>query len=437
MMRILKGLLLLAVLLVFGAAALFIVILDDEPRVAAVGAPAPEDVARTQRFVRQVRDAVSERASDPADRVVMISEEQANSVAKVVGRLVRGLRGEVRVEDRRVFVTASMPVPWPGGARWLNASAVAPEFTDAPMLERLEVGGMNLPPAPVIEVGRIGANLILGNSAGDILLDSASGLVVEGEEMRIALRLDETGKSDFAQGVFGALRGTEMPAVERIDAYYFDLREAMEAGRLPPEGSYLPYLRHSLERVLAESTDETLANEYTAAIFALTMVCGANGFELVVGPFAGAPDAGEGWEVDCDKVLFSGRDDTRRHFTTAAAIQAASNRGFSVAVGELKELIDSVPTSRKGFDFTDITANNSGIRLSNRVMEGTREDLRRTLGLIESESDVLADLSQVPPLMRRTEFEERFGSIASPRYTAMLTRIEELIDEVTIHRPRK
>lgn len=228
-----------------------------------------------------------------------------------------------------------------------------------------------------------------------------------------------------------------MPEVERIDTYYFDIREAMEAGELPSEGSYLPYLTHVLARVLAESSDETLANEYTAAIFALAKACGANQFELVVGPYAGAPEGGRDWSRNCSKVLFSGREDTRRHFTTAAAIQAASNRGFSVAVGELKELVDSVPTNRKGFDFSDITANNSGIRLSNLIMSGTREDLRRTLEIIDEEGDVLVDLSLVPPLMRRAEFEQRFGSIDSPEYKAMLAKIEGLIDALPIHLPRE
>lgn len=437
MIRVLKTVFWFCVVIAVVVAGAFVMLLEDEPRVAAAGAPTPEDVATTRKFVHQVRNAVSERATTEADRIVAISEPQANSIAKVAGRFVKGLRGDVRIEDRRVLVTASVPVPWPGGRKWINASALAPEFETRPRLDRLEIGGFDLPPAPLIEIGRVGANVVLGNDAGDIFLESASRLEIGDDGgMRITLRLDESGKSDFAQGVFGALRGSDMPAVERIDAYYFDLREAMEAGRLPTEGSYLPYLTYVLGRVLEESTDATLANEYTAALFALTKTCGANGFELVVGPYAGAPDGGKGWTTQCDKVLFRDRDDTRRHFTTAAAIQAASNRGFSVTVGEMKELIDSTSNRYKGFDFSDITANNSGIRLSNLVMSGTREDLRKTLDLIHEEDDVIVDLSLVPQLMRRAEFEERFGTIDSPEYKAMLARIESLIDALPIHRPR-
>ena len=57
------------------------------------------------------------------------------------------------------------------------------------------------------------------------------------------------------------------------------------------------------------------------------------------------------------------RHDSRLHFITAAALKAASNRGFAVGVGEFKELYDSL-SGDNGFDFTDLAANNSGIRLS-------------------------------------------------------------------------
>jgi len=157
----------------------------------------------------------------------------------------------------------------------------------------------------------------------------------------------------------------------------------------------------------------------------------------VVGRLVGDPlDSFGDWETDCTQVRFADRIDARRHFTTAAALRAASNRGVSVSIGEFKELYDSVGWEAGGFDFSDIGANQSGIRLSDRVMGGTRADLARTLELMEGEGDVLVDLARLPQIMLRGEFEARYGSIETEAYAEELARIERLIDEVTIHRPR-
>jgi hypothetical protein len=416
------------------AVAVLVLLLEDRPMVADFGAPVPEDVVRTREVVHQIRSATKARTME--ERLVTVSEEDARSIAHVAGRLAPGLRGDVRIEGGSVHIAASLPVPWPGGQRWLNARAVAPGFEGRARLDTLEVGGVGLPPGPVIEIGRIGANLFLGNEAGDIFLESAERLEIADDSMRIALRLGEGERSDFAAGLFGRLRGSEMPSVERIDAYYVDIRDAMEAGTLAPSGNFVPYLTWTLSRVLEQSTDATLANEYTAAIFALARICGADAFDLIVGRLGRTPEADRERTVTCDEVLFADRIDTRRHFTTAAAIQAASNRGFAVAVGELKELNDSLLERSNGFDFTDLAANNAGIRLSNLVMTGTRADLRRTIAMIEAEDDLIPDLNRIPPLMSRSEFERRYGSLSSDAYRAQMDEIEAMIDGLTIHRPR-
>jgi hypothetical protein len=296
---------------------------------------------------------------------------------------------------------------------------------------------VSLPPGPAVEAARVGANLVLGQQAGDVILGAAERLEITEGEMRFTMALGEEDKKGFMAGLFGALRGDEMPEPGEVDAYYVEIRRAIDEGRLPDAGSYLAHLRFVLARVLERSNDTTLANEYTAGIFGLAKACGAQDFALVVGRLVGDPlDNFGAWERDCSEVVFADRIDTRRHFTTAAALRAASNRGVSVSIGEFKELFDSVGWEAGGFDFSDIGANQSGIRLSDRVMAGSRADLARILEILQAEGDVLVDLSRVPQIMLRGAFEARYGSIDSAAYAAEVARIERLIDEVTIHRPR-
>jgi hypothetical protein len=388
-------------------------------------------------FVREVRQAAHDEGVPASDGLVIVSEAAANGILRVAARLFPAGRAEVRVRDGSVEAVASLRVPWPGGERWLNLEGIAPPFEGRPRLDRLTVGGVALPPEAAVEVARVAANLIVGRRAGDVLLGAAERLEIEGDEMRFVLALGEEDKKGFMAGLFGAMRGDEMPTPEEVDAYYVEIRRAIDAGRLPDAGSYLPHLRFVLSRVYERSRDETLANEYTAGIFGLAKACGAQDFALVVGRLVGDPlDSFGIWARDCSEVTFADRIDARRHFTTAAALRAASNRGVSVSIGELKELYDSVGWEAGGFDFSDIGANQSGVRLSDRVMGGTRADLARMLDIMEEEGDVLVDLARLPQIMLRRDFEARYGSIETKAYAAELARIERLIDEVPIHRPR-
>ena len=435
MLRLLIGLLKVVAVFAVVAVVAVLLMLDPAPSLPDMAAPSPEDIAETRAFVTEVRAVAEDGRVAP----IRVTEARAAAVLRVGTRFFPGARGAVAIEGGRVLMAAAVPVPVPGlGTRWLNATAVAPPFEDRPRLDRVTLGGVPLPPDLVVELARVGANVVTGNGAGDIFLDSARRLEVTDDGLLIALALDDADKSGFMRGLFGTMRGADMPGTELIDGYYTALRTAIDDGTLPVEGSYLPHLRFVLERVHAESTDATLANEYTAGIFALSKACGARDFMLVVGRLAADPlDAFGDWNRDCLDVTFNGRIDSRRHFTTAAAIQAASNRGVSVSIGEFKELHDSIGWERGGFDFTDIGANQSGIRLSNLVMGGTRADLRRTLDLMQEEGDVLIGFSDVPPIMLRGEFEERFGTIDSPEYRAMIAGIEAKIDRLTIHRPRQ
>jgi hypothetical protein len=437
MMRVLRVVLGFCLVLFLAAAGAFMWLLEPAPRTTGGGPPRPEDVAATRTFVKAVRaEALGEGVEQPGG-VVVVSEAEANGILRVAARMFPAGHAEVRVVEGAVWAVASIRVPWPRGARWLNLEALAPPFEGRPRLDLLTVGGVIVPPEPVVEAARLGANLVFGERAGDVFLGAAERLEIEGDEMRFTMALAEEDKKGFMRGLFGAVRGDEMPEPGAVDAYYVEIRRAIDDGRLPDAGSYLPHLRFVLARVLESSTDTTLADEYTAGIFGLAKACGAKDFALVVGRLVGDPlDSFGEWDRDCSEVVLADRIDTRRHFTTAAALRAASNRGVSVSIGEFKELYDSVGWEAGGFDFSDIGANQSGIRLSDLVMSGTRADLVRTLELLAGEGDVLVDLARVPQIMLRGEFEARYGSIDSEAYAGELVRIERLIDEVTIHRPR-
>ena len=429
--RLLRFALSALVLLVLVAAGLGALLLERAPLVARAAPPTPQDVSEARSFVRGLRDSIQGDAA--AGQGFVTSEDELNSLIHLGARFVPGFRGEIEVGEGRVEGRASVPVPGSGERLWLNLRAAAPEFEGSFRLASVEVGGVPLPPEPTLEAGRIGANLAFGNGLGDTVLGAATAMRIAAPTVSFDLAIDQIGQNGVMRGVFGTLRGSEMPEAEEVDRYYRRLRQAMEAGELPAEGSYLPYLIFTLKAAQEGAPQEGAANAYTSAMFALARACGARDFTLVVGSLVGdEPQAREDWRVECDELRFNGRIDSRRHFTTAAAIQAASNRGFAVSVGEFKELYDTIGAG--GFDFTDIAANNSGIRMSNTFMSTPPEAWGELIARIETENDAIVPFDEVPQIMPDETFRARYGDVDSPAYAEELQRIEALIDRLPIHR---
>ena len=343
-----------------------VLVLENRPIVTKMSAPTPNEVVEARAFVHGVRSSIKSGVASSAE--FETNEVELNSVIKLGAHIFSGFRGALTVDEAQVAVNVSIPVLLARNSKWVNVSATVPTFDRTLSLSSVKLGRFSLPPHLSLEVIRIGANIIFGDGFGDKVLTSASSMGVEDYRLTFVLEMNEMGHNGILRSVFGTMRGASMPGPQEVDRYYMLIREAMDRGDLPNEGSYLPYLLFTLEAALEGSRNESLQNAYTSALFALTRACGAEGFTHIVGgPVVSDFAQDKVWETDCRKLTLNGRVDSRRQFTTAAAIQAASNRGFAVSVGEFKELYDSM---QSGFDFTDLAANNSGIRMSNRFMHG-------------------------------------------------------------------
>ncbi len=424
--RFLLGLFLLAVAAALLAAVL---VVERSPSLPESPPPGPEDVLAARGFSQSVKRALAgESDAEP----VVVTEARFNSMVRLGARLLPGFRGRVTLEEGAVLGEASAPVPFTGGALWVNASATAPEFEGEFALGSLRVGRLSLPPGLSLEAGRLAANLLFGNGVGDTVAGAATRLEVEGDAASITLAIRQVGGNRVARGVFGALRGSALPPPEAVEREMARIARAMARGELPAEGSFVPYIRFALASALDSVAAEGPAEAYTASILALASLCGARDFTTVIGGLVDHRVEAGFEEADCSPLTLNGRVDSRRHFITAAAVQAASNRGYSVTLGEFKELHDIAAAG--GFDFSDIAANNSGIRMSNRMMAAPAAEWPALLARIGEESDVIIDYAGLPSIMSDEEFRARFRDLDSEAYVAMLAEIEARIDRLPLHR---
>ncbi|MEM8732008.1 MAG: hypothetical protein AAGF79_19005 [Pseudomonadota bacterium] len=430
--RLLKYLVLISVTLCLALAVFVWLALEPDPVVFGDRTPTPEDVNQTRNFVHGVRAAID--TNTVATETFSTNEAQLNSVIRLGARFIPGFRGEVDVGPTSVIGLAAVPVPLGATPKWLNVRVVAPEFADRLSFSNVDLGQFALPPGLALEAGRIGANLFFGNALGDTALNAASAMRIDDDAVSFDLAMEQMGKNGLMRGFFGSMRGSEMPTAQEIDYYFQSIRQAMLDGTLPAEGSFLPYLRYTLGLANARLDAEGVGNAYTSAVFALARLCGALEFTTIVGGVEGGELvlAGDP-KADCTSITFNGRVDSKRHFITAAALQAASNRGFAVSVGEFKELYDTLKSG--GFDFTDIAANNSGIRLSNTFMAAMPQDWPVLLERLAAENDVIITYEGIPQIMSGEDFAARFGDVDSPGYKAMYDVIESRIDTLPLHAP--
>lgn len=434
-MRLLRWTLNLA--LVGGAllAAAFLLLLSPVTQAPPIAVPASEDVQRARKTLKTLRDSeVARGATTP----IPVSAAEIEALLALGARLLPGLRGAVALEDGAVTLLAALPVL--EGRRWLEAEARIEDFTGGLRIAALRVGRLDVPPDAARDLAVALANRRLGEEAGDRLLAAFPAMTASSDG--VVLTRAHSGRDadqvplgkDVARRVVQAV-GADVPSGPEVVRYLDAIATAFADGILADEGSFLPHLRFTLELAYERGAAGDLARAYTAAILALTHACGS---ELIRGQIGDLLEAGEALDArhsgpsPCGTAGFHGRVDQRRHFITAAAMRAISRRGVAVSVGEFKELSD-MGFARGGFDFTDVAANNSGIRLSDRMMSAPASAWPALLDAMETEEDVIVPLDGIPTLLSRSEFEARFGALDSPDYAAMLARIESRIDALPIH----
>jgi len=423
--RLFLGLILLAVC---ALGFVHFVLLEGSPRVTSMTTPAPEDVRAARDFVKEAGRRLQEVETGPT--VLPITPDQLSAVATLGARFTPDYRGTFVVGRSVIVGDFSVPLPWVGGSRWLNVSGVVPEFDGDFTADEVRVGKLNVPPALAIWLLRKGGNLVVGDGFGDQVIGTPQRMEITSTVVNFEVNMSGIGDNGMFRNVFSSLRGREMPGADRMVEFERQILAAMASGELPDSGSYLPYIKFLFEIVGENSTDETVADNYTAGIIALAKICGARDFSLVMGGVA-FNESADVPNVSCSELTLNERIDSRRHFTTAAALQAASNRGYSVAVGEFKELYDSLRSG--GFDFTDLSANNSGIRLSDVVMSGNLIDLVDLQSRVGIENDVIISYDNIPQIMSGDDFSTRYGDIDSPEYKEMLAFIESRIDQLPIY----
>lgn len=422
--RLIGGLVLAVVVL---ALMLGLAFYPAEPRVAQLDPPTPEDAHYAKVIFWTLQDIERNRggSGDLAGTV-----EEVNGAFRVLARARPDLRARAAVEPGGLRVDASVRLPGPGWLGWANVSAVVPEFRgEALELRRLSLGRLPLPPGLTLQALGWAADQRFGAGAAATALGVLPGLEIAGDRLVWDVALPPRGDERFSRVVMADLYGQDMPDRAEVAEFAEALVAAAEDGRLPQRGSYLPWLQMALERAAKTATPADPGRSVVTAFMAMNHLCGSQQYTSLLVPQGSAPLPTVG--NVCGDAGFRDRVDLRRHFITAATIKLISDRTAAVGAGEAKELFDMI--AHGGFDFTDVAANNSGIRLAELLTRADAAKIAAVRAAIRSEDDVMVALDGLPGAMPRAEFEARFGEVDSPAYLEMMAEIEARIDALPVH----
>ena len=384
---------------------------ETAPKLPETGAPAAGQVRAGQGNFRRLRDAL---AAPPPEAAVRFADADARAIASLAGNALHFRRVDAGVGADHASAAASVALPL---GLWLNARLDAWPTGGFPRLSA-QVGDLPVPGfvtrfgvETALQLLRWrGRNLPeLNNLVRD--LSVADGVLV----LTVKSPVIKTGVVD---NLVGIVSDPADPA--RTAAIYCALVAAEVAA---PQGDIATHLARAMALGAPASATAAIA-ENRAALVAVSI--------MAVGRRAGRLAGDAGKRVgECRQKLrqpqLAGRDDLAKHWSLSAALGATLGGDVSEALGNWKELSDSLPGG-SGFSLVDVAADRAGFSVGKAAIDPARALAFRAEMAAATNARLLPlDATALAEGMSNEAFKARYGTIESADYRAMTGRIDALL----------
>lgn len=128
------------------------------------------------------------------------------------------------------------------------------------------------------------------------------------------------------------------------------------------------------------------------------------------------------------------RTDMAKHFMASAVLSATGVGTLAHLLGEKKELNDAKQGS--GFSFIDLAGDRAGLQFGKFAVQSKTKArvLQKRMMIIKDYTAFMPDVRDLPENMSEAEFIKEYESVYSPRYQAMLKKIDKRISNLSIYR---
>ena len=391
---------------------------SSEPWVPSLPAPNAEEAGAARAAFWQLRGGGSVR--DGGTPVALTGAQMAG-ISALATHGLRPDRLGASVRDGKLTIQASRPLV---GGRWLNLRATFVGKSSGFPPFRLSVGNITLPASfgrYPFELAR--AALLLSGTDLAPLDKIVRAVVVEKEAVTATLKLPTK------TGVIDRLAGLSSDAIDpkSVVRAYCNLAAQQRAR---PQQDFEVQVR----RAFAFGNTPASPGRNGAALVALAMFVA----DERAGYLAGVKEGQiRSCRIPLPGVILYGRTDLPKHWALSAAISAAQGTQLARAIGEWKELADSLsPRSEfalgdpSGFSFVDVAADRAGLRAAMAAMSGPTASVAAQR-LAEATADQLLprSLLEKPDGLTSAEFERHFGGLDAARYQAAISDIDRALTE--------
>lgn len=385
-------------------------LLSTAPAAPGRAAPSPQDVSAGRAAIAALKAA---RGTD--NGMVMIDNAMLAGIAALAGDASGRRHVDLKIVGGRVQAVASVPLPL---GLWVNIRASAlPSAQGFPPVDA-RIGRLPLPRA--LSRAAIRAALWLGRRRGADLppLDRLVQRVEIGDGALVA-RVSLPPRTGLIDTALKA-GGSGFDTADAARRYCALIAADRAAGAGAP-----PRLADQIRRLFADPLATRDAHRARLAALALRAVP-ERGDDLLPELAAAARrscPAGFSGSRLADPVL-GGRTDLAKHWALSAALTAAFGRDAARAIGQWKELADSLP-SGSGFSFVDLAADRSGMHAAEALGNPARAaEAAALLARADDELLLPAALARAPEGLSEAQFLARFGSTESARFNAAARTID-------------
>ncbi len=425
---ILISLLVVFIFLIVLLGSLVFLALEREPVVKSVQTINTDDAVRTRALGKKVVHDLLNRGDQPL--TFSASEDDLNGIFRFAHRSISRITGRIMISPELFKMLATIKVPHNLVGDYVNIRFNIAPSDSGLRIVRASLGRISIP-------GSIARYLIafiigrtLGYNQGGSLLESIDSVVLTDTSINVHMSPtpDLKQRAQKMKKRLKYIRGKVaiMGNPETVRIYYAKLMELSE--------NVSTYETVSLTRFIgplfkfARDRGGDPADENRAAILALAIYFGHWRVEQMIGHVR--TDEMKLHRRQTKNVVLAGRVDLRLHFIISAALEIASERGFTHAVGEFKELLDA-GHGGSGFSFVDLAADRAGVRFAETATNSnTAGRLQELFGDNLHEDQFFPGIKDLPERLSKKVFERYFGNVKSDIYISLVRDIDTCIGQL-------
>lgn len=426
--QILTLLLLLATVL----ALLALLLLQSTPLLSETGQLNAAAVRNSQQLFNNLNQSMR----DPGQQlVIQTNADELNAAFALASRTLPGFQGKTQINPAGLTILMTMPLDVLSYQLYINADIQIEPSAGPLQVRQVKLGRLTLPGD--MALGLLGwvADQLWGPGEGAALLAKVRSVTVQQDAVKVEFSKSEgfslsqlklSGVSLYKQW-FGSDEQTAL-----IEHYYaLALAHSQQQSATQSSHSLITYLQVLLREADRRSKDkpEQAVRENQAVILALAQLLGGRNLQLLVNEIKTNPQG------KLPRVTLARRPDLQQHFVYSASLHVLGNQRLSSAVGEAKELLDSL-NGGSGFSFVDLLADRAGIRFA-RIAAASPQSARAVQQFFaqqdRTEQELFPNKSRLPEGLPQAMFEQQYQSIDSAVYQQMVAEIDRRLNALPLY----